>query len=383
MIEVGILIVVLAVKYGPGLSGLSYDRLDGYLLRREDRRRRWVWFIQLSFLLTFAACLYARLDTHTWNLGYHYARLSEDPFAFDPANVVLCRPLTPFISYCLGLHGRLIVITNLIITGFTIGLVYSYFRTRFDRPGDAFLAAVTITFSLVVLTSIHCGGYCDILTYLLIFLMWQHRDRRLVFYLLFLLGLLNRESIAFLIPWFVFISLQSQTNKGRRVLELFVGFGLTLLIHYSFKVWVESHAEIEHSAGHYLEPLLADPLGLFRETFYYHGLGLFSVFKALWIFPLAAALSLWRDKNYSELTGMALLLVCSYAQLFVAGDTSRMFTLGFMVMIIALCRLLETNDFRFREWAFWAVLFNLMVPQVYTAFEVVECWQSFLLSKIF
>ena len=80
---------------------------------------------------------------------------------------------------------------------------------------------------------------------------------------------------------------------------------------------------------------------------------------------------------------MVLMLICSYAQLFVAGDTSRMFTLGFMIMIIALCRLLETNDFRFREWAFWAVLFNLMVPQIYTAFDVVECWQSFLLSKIF
>jgi hypothetical protein len=382
MIEVGILFLVLAIKFKPALRGLSYTWLDEHLHRREDRWNRWAWIVQLSVLLVLAACLYARLDTHTKYLGYYYARLSENPFAFDPENTMQYRPLTPFISYCLGLRGRLIILTNLIITGVTIGVVYAYFRNRFERPGDAFLAVVTITFSLVVLTSIHCGGYCDILTYLLIFLMWQHRSRRTVFYFLFLLGLLNRESIVFLIPWFAFISLQGQAHKGRRVMEVLVGFGLALAIYYLFRLWLESHTTVQYSASYYLSHLLDEPMRVFRRTFYYHGLGIFSVFKGLWIFPAAAALSFWKDRQFSELAGMALLVVCSYAQLLMAGDTSRMFTLGFMIMIIALCHLLETNRFRFRDWAFWAVAFNLMIPQVYTAATVVECWQSFLLSKI-
>lgn len=212
--------------------------------------------------------------------------------------------------------------------------------------------------------------------------MWQHRSKRWLFFFLFLLGLLNRESIAFLIPWFAFISLQGQERKGRGGLELLIGFGLVLAIYYLFRIWINSHATVPLDFSYYLNPILDKPMRMFRQTFPYHPLGLFSVFKLLWIFPVLAVISYWKNKNYSELTGMGLLLFCSWAQLLIAYDSSRMFALGFMIVIIALCHLLETNRFNFRQYAFWAVGLNLLVPQPYTANKIIEIWRSFLTSMI-
>jgi hypothetical protein len=383
MIEVTILIVILAFKFGPGLTGLTYDWLDAFLMRQERRFSPMGWTALLSLLLAAAAGVYANAGTSCRFLGLHYAALAESPFAFDPENVLPYRVLTPLISYLIGLRGELIIVTNFMITAVMTGVIYAYFRKWSLRPGDAFLAVTTIVFSLVALTSIHCAGYCDILTYLIMFLMWQYRRQRILFHLLFLVGLFNRESIAFILPWFLFISLHGQERKSLRIVELVTGFGLAIVVYGAFRMWVDSHMDVLYSASYYLNHLWNDPFRVFRRTLTFHGLGLFSVFKVLWIFPCAAFLSFWRNGRYSDIVGMSLLLFGAYAQLLMAGDTSRMFTLAFMIMIVSVVHLLETNAFRFREWAFWAVLFNLMVPQVYTAADVVEIWHSYLYGLIF
>lgn len=376
MLELLILFAVLYRRFGPGFTGLTYDRMDQYILDRESHKTR-IWVFQLSFLLILAACFYVRVDTGCAYLGRHYAQLAANPFSFDLANPVAYRILTPLISYLLFLRqGCLISVTNLILAGVMIGCVYSYFRKTSPRPGDAFLSALVITFSLVILTTVHCGGYTDVTTYLIVFLMWRYRSKRWVFHGLFLLGLFNRESIGFLVPWFVFISLQSENNKPLRLLELCLGFGLSLLVYYLFRQWISSQQEVQYSTAYYLQSLLENPLSRFGQNPGYHSLGLFSVFKVLWVVPVLACLSMWKRQYWSEIGGIALLLVCSWSQLFVAGDTSRMFTLGFMVIIVSLRHFFRTDDFHFRSWAIPLVLLNLLIPQVYTAGSVVEVWQS-------
>jgi hypothetical protein len=378
MIEVIILLIVLMLKFGPDLKSLSYYRLDDYLLRAEKRFGKLGWTAILAVVMLGAACVNTRLDTHCGYLGYHYARLAEDPFAFDSDNPVAFRILTPLISYAIGFRGCSIIITNLIISAIFIGIVYYTFRRTTSRPGDAFLGALAGTFSLVILTSIHCGGYCDILTYLIIYLMWLFRRKSVPFYFLFFLGLLNRESIAFLVPWFIFISLQASDRKGLCVIKVIIGYALTLSLYYLFREMAGMETDVKYSMAYYLRPLLSDPIRGFQITYYYHGLGFFSVYKALWVFPFAAVILFCKQRNFVSLSSMILVMFCAYAQLAVAQDTSRMLTLGFMIMFISLHHLFQTDFYRFRAWAFWAVLFNLLIPQVYTAGHKVEVWQSYL-----
>jgi hypothetical protein len=376
MLEIIIFLLVLMKKFGRDLSGLSYDWLDEALVRSEAKRGRLYWMMKLSFLMVLAAGVYAVLSTHCSFLGRYYAELARNPFAFDPENPVGYRLLTPLVSYLVGLRGHGIIVTNLILTGVMLAVVYDYFRNTAPRPGDAFLAVVTMTFSLTVLTSLHCGGYTDIMTYLLIFLMWRYRRKRALFYVLFFLGLTNRESVAFLIPWFVFISFEGAEKKKLVLLDLLMGFSLTLGGYYLYRLWIESHQAVRFSTTYYLDHLWQEPFKHFLDTFKYHSLGLFSVYEVLWVFPLLAVVSWWKERNYTPIVSLLLLIVCAGMQLFVARDTSRLFTLGFMVMPLALEHLFQTDFASFRRWAFWAVLFNLIVPQVYVAGPVVEVWRS-------
>ncbi len=141
----------------------------------------------------FLAALYCLPSISTHHLGVHYRDLANNPFLFDSKNPASFRILTPFISYICGLRGEGIIITNILISIIMIGVIYRYFRSISKFPSDGLFAAFLITFSMVILSTLHNGGYCDILTYLIIFLMWRYQKKRPLFYLLFFLGLLNRE----------------------------------------------------------------------------------------------------------------------------------------------------------------------------------------------
>ncbi len=208
MLEVIVLYSSLAYHFGLNLAGLSYAWLDATIERLERRFGPRRWGAMLATILMAAAALYARPAIHTSSLGLNFAQLANDPFGSTP-NPVGYRLLTPLISYCLGLRGELIIVTNLLLAGLLIYLIYRHFREVSPRPGDAFIAAVTITFSLVTLTTIYYGGYCDSLSYLIIYFMWRYRGKPLVLYSLLFLGLVNRETLAFLIPWFYFLTYEN------------------------------------------------------------------------------------------------------------------------------------------------------------------------------
>lgn len=378
MLEIGIVFAFLYFRHKAKLWDFSYDKLDSFILINERKFGYRQSALMLTLLLVVAACIYMRPASHCAYMGKFYAQLASAPFAFDPSNPVPHRILTSLISYALGLRGQLIIITNMLVASALIFFTFSYFRRHCPRPGDALLAAAILTFSLVTLGTVYYGGYNDSLTYLLIFSMWTCRKKRFAFYLLLFLGLMNRETIAFLVPWFVLISFEKCQNKGRKSIELAAGLGISFMLYFTFRYWLSSQVEFEYSVGFYLNKFVSDPLAWLRITYADLGLGFFSVFKTLWIIPLLAVISFCKQRNYIELLSFALLIGGASAQLLFASDISRLFTLSFMIMLISLACLFKTNNYNIRQWILIAFVFNLLIPNLTVAAGRIDIMHSLL-----
>jgi hypothetical protein len=364
-----------------GAVELIQELLDTLVTRVERALGRHLAAVFWAFILLLAAGIYVRPATSTTALGVQYAELSRDPLrVFRPSPVgesvrpesvgIEHRLLTPVISYALGLRGERIIFTNLLIAAGLLGCVFAWFRRRVSRPGDALLAGAVVALSLVTLTTVYYGGYCDSMTYLIIFLMWWARSRPAVFYGLFFLGMLNHESIGFLIPWFALITRDQYRTRTQWILGTVVGVGLVLAIYVGYRALLTSRMTAG-APGAYLAPLRRDPLHWLRRSTPYQGLGLVSVFKLAWVFPCVAFLGLWRDGRRREAVAVALPIACAAGQFVVAYDSSRLFTLGFMSMVLALRYLFEEDRFGFRRWALPVLVVNLLIPQIFTAGNVV------------
>ncbi|MBW1959573.1 MAG: hypothetical protein JRI63_13805 [Deltaproteobacteria bacterium] len=361
---------------------MDYNKIDAIAISLEDRFGRLVTSALVSLILMSAAALYVRPAVHCTALGNLYSQLAANPFGDLTGNYVGFRILTPLISYLIGLRGDLIIVTNMIIASAFIALIYIYFRQRSPRPGDALVAATVMTFSMVTLSTIYYGGYCDSLTYMIIFLMYWFRSKRFLFYILFFLGMLNRESIAFLLPWFIFMSYSESNSKIKWFMDMLLGYGICFALLFVYREWMLTRGTIAFTTSYYLTPLLKDPFHWFRNSYTFQGLGLFTVFKALWIFPAVALVSFKRSKLNVHIAMAILILLGSLAQLFIAYDSSRMLSMSFMVMIILLEHLFKNDTFFFRSWVVFILILNLFVPQLYTASHVVETMHS-TFSKIF
>lgn len=353
-----------------------YDRLNLIAEKGEARFGRWGWVILLAFILMLAASLYVRPGTNYVGHGVNFEALSRNPLDLRHGNILGYRIMTPLVAYLIGLRGKPFILLNLFFAGVTIGTVYRYFRASVVRAGDALFGALCITFSTVVLVTIYYAGFCDALTYLAIFLAWRWWSRPALFYPVFLIGILNHEGVLFTLPWFAYLKMIESPRKSVGLLEMLIGFGVTMAAYAVFRSWLSGAQDVGLSMTAYLRPIFNDPLAIIKHAYQYYWLGLFTVFKALWIFPVAAAIAMWKDRQKSQVIGMVLLMLCAASQLFLAYDTTRMLTLGFMVLIISLEYLFRTNAYGFRQWAPWVFLFNFFVPQLFTAATIIEIMHS-------
>lgn len=367
MIEVAIAFLILYGKFRERLWDFNFDSLNNVLIRKENKSGIVKWGIIQSGLIMLVLFLYVRPSSHCAFMGKFYAIMASSPFGFDPANPVPHRMLTSLISFVVGMRGQLVIITNLLFAMALLFVIYRYFRKIKSQPADAFMISAVIGFSFVTINTIYYGGYNDSLSFLLIFLMWALRKNRIEFYLLFFLGLLNRETAVFLIPWFALISFENVNSKAKRAGELMVGFGITLGLYLLFRYWISQNHEIEYSAGFYIGKFIENPLGMLKYHFNNLGLGLFAVFKVMWVVPIAAAIIMWRRKDRYQFYGIVLLVLCAAMQLPLAYDTTRLLTLGFMVMPVSLYYLFQTNEFEIRKWILPLFVFNLLVPNINVA----------------
>lgn len=347
------------------------ERVDRFVLRGEALLGRHGFAVAQAVMWMGVAALVVRPGTRPVELGRFYAQLSLDPFAFEVGNPVGFRILTPLLSWAIGLRGEAIMVTNLVLATALLVAVFAVFRRRAPRAGDALVAAGTMALSLVTLSTIFSPSYCDPATYLAVLGMWWARGRRPLFYAIFLLGLLNRESIVFLVPWFAYLDLvvdpRDPQRKGRLVAEQLLGYGAALVLLLLFRAWVASQGEVVFTLDYYLAPLRDDPLHFFRRSAGNQWIGLYSVFGVLWPIPAAATVARWRRGDRRGAASIPVLLLCTWSQLFVAYDTSRMFTLGFMAMLVALEDAFADDRIRLRDWAPWLLLFQALAPQLRTA----------------
>jgi hypothetical protein len=199
--------------------------------------------------------------------------------------------------------------------------------------------------------------------------MWWVRSRPVVFFLLFLIGMTNHESIVFLAPWFVLVTRESYGTRTRWLTGSVLGLAAVVGAYLIFRSLLAGASGGELSA--YLVPLRDDPLHWVRRSSPWQGVGLFSVFELAWVFAVAAVVSLWRQRRWREILEILLQILCAGVQFFLAFDSSRLFTLGFMSMVLSLRYLFNENPFSFRRWAVPVFVLNLAVPAIFTAADQV------------
>ncbi len=321
----------------------------------------------ISLVFFAAAAFYTRPVLSLGGFGEQFAALAKEPFGINPAIGFPHRILTPLLSYLLFLRGELIIITNVLAAWLVLYTGYRYFRSRFDRPVEAVAGVAILAFSLVTLNSMFNSGYTDSITSLLLLLMWWVRSRPKLFWLCFLLALFNRESVAFMIPWFVFLRMQDRDRPHRdRLFEVLVGLALSLGTYGLFRYWLAGRQDVVYSLSFYLKHLPANPIFWLVQSGWYQFLGLFTVFKTIWIVPIIAGIRSWRE-NREVAWSMLILLGCTWAQFVIAYDSSRLFTQGFLIVVIAIEYLFSAR----KQWSVklvgWSVALGLFVPQWYTA----------------
>jgi hypothetical protein len=306
-------------------------------------------------------------------LGKSYAQLAANPFDPDPSNPVALRILAPLVSYLIGLRGAHILYANLIWVIVMLAGVYLWFRAGRHEPWLALVGTSTMAFSMVVLTSLHYGGYPDVFTYLLVFLAYWTSASPWLSCLLFLLALLSHDGAAFLAPWLLVVIARRQAPDATRWLRATAGIVATLVVFAGMR-WLlqRAHPLAEYSVRFYLDPLLKDPLSWFRASEKYRWLGVLSAFNLFWVFPLLAAFWKLRRKERADAAMLLLPIPLVLAQLFVAFDVTRLTTLAFMAVLLGVAELLRTNAFAARRWVPWLIVANFFIPQVNVAMGVLD-----------
>jgi len=348
------------------MEDVASSRLDRGVLAVERRLGRAGAAAAVGAVGLALACVAVAPGVVPQKLGQFYAQsyawLSLDPFVNAAQNPVAFRPLTPLLSWAVGLRGSRLLFTNLALAALLLSCVFAWFRRQAPRPGDAVLAAAVFCFSFLTLGTVFSPYYCDALTYLVIFAMACARGRPLAFYALFAVGLFNRESLVFVVPWFAFLELWDSPRRARTLATQALCYGVALAPYLLFRAWMAARAPTALGVEDYLAPLAADPLHFFRQTARFQWAGLYSIFGPAWVLVAAGAVALWRRGERGAVLGLAVLGVSVWSQLFVAIDTSRLLALVFPAMLVALEALFRDGSLCVREWAPWVVLVQALAP---------------------
>jgi len=317
------------------------------------------------------AMIYVQPATHPSKLGWEFAKLATDPFPTGEQNLVAFRILAPLISHLLGLRGNGILITNLLFALLLISLIYYHLRRSRLSPYFAGICAFAFSLSSPTIVTVAHGGYTDSLTYLLLAIGYICRRSPCVFWMTFGLGLFNREAILFLLPWLIYLRWNEIRNTRRFLWEVLPWTIISIGLYCLFRLWMASRLDVVFNVHYYLDPLLKDPLKWWKGSFGFQLLGLFTVFKLLWLVPVVAAYHFWRMHDRRIFASMCLLLGCTGAQFLVAIDSTRLFCMAFPLIIVAWEGLIPSNRYQIKRWIFLLILGNVLVPNIYTAATVI------------
>jgi hypothetical protein len=351
----------------PAIITRPVELLDKALLALEKKSSLAGISLLLATLLMSSAILYVGFSQLPVYHGIYYAELASDPFQAGNPNAY--RILTPLFAYLVGLRGDRIIILNAIVALALVAIVYYFSRQRQYSPSLSLAVAAVLALTMPTLFTLFYGGYTDSTSYLLIFLMLVLSERPRWFWLLLLLGLLNRESVIFLLPFFLLLhwqSLRAHQKTRAFIKSTLYGLAGVFTSYFLFRLFISSRAAVKHSASFYLEPLARDPFYWLRQSAGAYPQGLFSAFKLCWILPLLALFYAARRRDYLTLLLIISPILCAAAQSLIAVDTSRMIAMSFPALLISVGVVRrETGDEALSAFMILLVALNLLVPQSY------------------
>jgi hypothetical protein len=357
--------------------------LKTYLLRTMERLDRGLRAVEAQLTLPIAALLLAVITMSAMYLhlrpslepvshGTYYAELATNPF--DPNNPYAYRILTPLIAYLIGLRGHRIIFLNLIMATLLLAAIYYAYRRKGYAPVLCASMVLMMGVTMPTLFTIYFGGYIDSTSYLLVFIGFLLISNPIVFSLTFFLGLLNREAVIFLLPFFAIYHGYTLKLKGtlKGMLPFSAGALISLGVYLVVRKLIESIGVPQFSGSYYLEPLKSDKLYWLRRTIYAYPTAFFSPFKFFWLLPIIAIAVGFRKRNMAMIAIILVLIMSVMAQSVITVDTTRNLTMAFPVLLISATYLREwISEQKLALFLLICAVVNLLTPHYYVSSNLI------------
>lgn len=338
----------------------------------------------LSFILLFIGSLYVTPYFHTVELGEFFQSLSVNPFNLQEINTMRFRILTPLLAHLLFLRGRLYILMPLAFAILFLSSVYIHFRkSQHYSPAESMSIASLLAFSMPVLFTFRFPGYVDIPNYLFVFLCFVFSERKNpLCFLFFSLGLLNHESIIFMLPAFMLTYNRRFVFKNFAISIILLAVSFIPVVLYRHYVYVYSNTPIEYSPHYYVNP--DNIKHVINAIYRMLPLGIFMTFKLFWVLPVLSVIKDWKNNNYFNAFIIIFIIFLNFSQLLVASDTSRTLSLGFLAIILGARQIKKYYSSEIYLKILMALIgLNFLVPQYYIGQEGVRPFFMVPISILF
>ena len=298
--------------------------------------------------------------------GYNYSLLSNSPFDFSSNNPLRFRILLPLLGYLLFLRGPLFVIVPILFLWLLFSAIYHNYRRKNYPGADALLFSSLVAFSCAGLIPIVAAGYTDSGTYLFLFLAFTMIKRTGWSALNFALGLFNHECSLFLLGPLLLYHYYSHQKDVPKTARFTMYIIFAVVLYGAYRYIVAQLTSVEYDWDYYFANLgkVTNIHRVWRSTF----VGAFFAFKLLWLLPMYALFLTFKAKEYLLALVITSIIFCTFLQLLIAYDITRIMCLAFPAILLSAERLKrEFPSEQFTRILFVLILANLFVPQFLVA----------------
>lgn len=294
-----------------------------------------------ALIFLFSIFVNRNITTSSTSLGQNLQELSNSipniEGFLQPQRILL-----PLLGKILNLDIQII---NILCIFIFLIILYFYFIQKTNFKVTVLLLASISTTMVVQFTLIY-GGYPDILSYLLLTIVFIKKDRNLIPYVIFFLALLTKETVIFTIPFFMSLNMNIKkltiTSISYLPVYLFLSKGV-------------------YSPNYFIDLILKDKLYFFKLSKENIIIGYFSSLKFLWLVVFLIVLF---DKRINKLPIVAL-NIGVFSQFFLGGDTTRLTSFLFLLLLY----IVENYDFKnFKQVEnalVFILLLNIFTPKYY------------------
>ncbi|MBN2804001.1 MAG: hypothetical protein JXR91_12985 [Deltaproteobacteria bacterium] len=297
--------------------------------------------VLLGTILLSLAALYVTPTTRTLYHGELFQHLSTVAFSPEVPSYMRVRILTPALSQLVGLNGENYIFIPIIMGMLLLTSVYCIFRMENFSPFIALNVAALVAFSSPIITMLKFPGYVDTTTYLM--LLWSVYFARLnkYWWVIFLsLALLNHELSLFMTP-FIWLTANRKATIGRMSINAFLVL-LALVPFLFYRRYIESIRPEFLTTMEYFDPEMLKAVFFTVQRFLLTGI--FMSFRAFWAIPILAIVFALKAKETKWVMYILSLLGLILLQIVFATDTSRLFGMAFIMMVVAVFYLNDKMD---------------------------------------